>query len=68
MVGYKFQDLSANMTKDQLVKYAWDYIIILNSLIVEINSILNANLKLSMLINIALVMRAYSYRTSKELG
>ena len=22
MVGYKFQDLSANMTEDQLVKYA----------------------------------------------
>jgi hypothetical protein len=68
MVGYKFQDLSANMTKDQLVEYAWDYIIVLNSLIVEINGILNANLELSMLINIALVVRAYSYRTSKELG
>jgi hypothetical protein len=26
MVGYKFQDLSADVTKDQLVKYAWDYI------------------------------------------
>jgi len=43
-------------------------IIILNSLIVKINGILNANLELSMLINIVLVVRAYSYRTSKELG
>ena len=36
-------------------------IIILNYLIIKINSILNTNLKLLMLINIALVMEAYSY-------
>jgi hypothetical protein len=36
-------------------------IIILNYLIIKINGILNTNLKLLMLINIALVMEAYSY-------
>jgi hypothetical protein len=35
-------------------------IIVLNSMIVRINDILNTNLKLSMFINIALIMREYS--------
>jgi hypothetical protein len=43
-------------------------IILLNSLIIKINGILNTNLKLLMLINIALVMEAYSYWMSRELG
>jgi hypothetical protein len=43
-------------------------IIILNYLIIKINSILNTNLKLLMLINIGLVMEAYSYWMSRELG
>jgi hypothetical protein len=43
-------------------------IIILNSLIIRYNGISNTKLKFLMLINIALVIRAYSYRTSKELG
>ena len=43
-------------------------IIIFYFFINKINGILNTNLKLSMLINIALLMKTYSYWMSRELG
>jgi len=42
--------------------------IILNSLIVRIDGILNTNLKLSMLIKTTLVTGAYLYQMSREVG